>query len=58
MSTYRTEGIVLRRSNFGEANLLLQLYTKDFGIRIEDDVLVTDDGYEVLTKSDRSLIIL
>jgi len=34
------------------------LYTKDFGIRIEDDVLVTDDGYEVLTKSDRSLIIL
>jgi DNA repair protein RecO (recombination protein O) len=31
MSTYRTEGIILRRSNFGEANLLLQIYTKEHG---------------------------
>lgn len=31
MSTYRTEGIVLRRSDFGEANLLLHIYTKEFG---------------------------
>ncbi|MDD3190856.1 MAG: DNA repair protein RecO [Candidatus Pacebacteria bacterium] len=31
MSTYRTEGVILRRSNFGEANLLLHIFTKDFG---------------------------
>ncbi len=31
MSTYRTEGIILRRSDFGEANLLLQIYTRDLG---------------------------
>lgn len=31
MSTYRTEGIILRRSNFGEANLLLHIFTRDFG---------------------------
>lgn len=31
MSTYRTEGIILRRSDFGEANLLLHIFTKDFG---------------------------
>jgi DNA repair protein RecO (recombination protein O) len=31
MSTYKTEGIILRRSNFGEANLILHIYTKDFG---------------------------
>lgn len=31
MSTYSTEGLILRRSNFGEANLLLHIYTKNFG---------------------------
>ena len=31
MSTYRTEGIILRRSDFGEANLLLHIYTRKFG---------------------------
>jgi len=33
------------------------IYLKDFGgVRIEDDILVTKDGYEVLTHSDRDLI--
>jgi len=31
MSTYRTEGVILRRSDFGEANLLLRIFTRDFG---------------------------
>lgn len=31
MSTYRTEGIILRRSDFGEANLLLHIYSRDCG---------------------------
>lgn len=31
MSTYRTQGIILRRSDFGEANLLVRIYTRDFG---------------------------
>lgn len=31
MSTYRTEGIILRRSNFGEANLLIDIYTRSHG---------------------------
>lgn len=31
MSTYRTEGIILRRTNFGEANLLVHIFTKDHG---------------------------
>jgi DNA repair protein RecO (recombination protein O) len=31
MSTYKTEGIILRRTNFGEANLLLHIYTRDLG---------------------------
>lgn len=29
--TYRTEGVVLRRSDFGEADRLLTLFTRDFG---------------------------
>jgi DNA repair protein RecO (recombination protein O) len=29
--TYRSEAIVLRRSNFGEADRLLTLYTRDYG---------------------------
>lgn len=29
--TYRSEAIVLRRSNFGEADRMLTLYTKEFG---------------------------
>jgi DNA repair protein RecO (recombination protein O) len=31
MSTYRTQGIILRRGDFGEANLLVYIWTKDFG---------------------------
>ncbi len=31
MSTYRTQGIILRRGDFGEANLLVHIYTRDFG---------------------------
>jgi DNA repair protein RecO (recombination protein O) len=31
MSTYRTEGVILRRTNFGEANLLVQVFTRDHG---------------------------
>ncbi|MFN2162508.1 MAG: DNA repair protein RecO, partial [Candidatus Promineifilaceae bacterium] len=29
--TYRTEAIVLKRSDFGEADRLLTLYSKEFG---------------------------
>ena len=29
--TFRSEGVVLRRTNFGEADRLLTLYTQDFG---------------------------
>lgn len=33
------------------------IYISDFGgVRIEDDVLVTDDGYEILNKSPKELI--
>lgn len=31
MRTYRTEGIILRRSNFGEADRLLTIFTKNHG---------------------------
>ncbi len=31
MSTYRTQGIILRRSDFGETNLSVRIYTRDFG---------------------------
>ncbi len=31
MSTYKTQGIIIRRSNFSEASLMLNIYTKDFG---------------------------
>lgn len=31
MATYKTEGIILRRAKFGEANLLLNIFTKEFG---------------------------
>lgn len=31
MATYRAQGIILRRSNFGEANLLLHIYSKELG---------------------------
>ena len=35
------------------------IYLEDkFGVRIEDMVFITDDGYENITKSDKSLIIL
>ena len=29
-----------------------------FGVRIEDTVLVTKDGYEILTKSEKDYIII
>ncbi|MFZ2969929.1 MAG: DNA repair protein RecO [Minisyncoccia bacterium] len=31
MSTYKTEGIIIRRNNFGESSLILNIYTKDYG---------------------------
>ncbi|MCK5490452.1 MAG: DNA repair protein RecO [Candidatus Pacebacteria bacterium] len=31
MSTYKTQGIIIKRSHFGEANLLLDVYTKEYG---------------------------
>ena len=31
MRTYRTEGIILRRTNFGEADRLLTIFTKNHG---------------------------
>ena len=31
MSTYRTQGIIIRRSDFGESSLILNVYTKDYG---------------------------
>ena len=29
-----------------------------FGVRIEDTLLVTKDGYEVLTKSNKDMVII
>lgn len=34
------------------------IYLKDSGIRIEDDILVTDKGYEILTKTEKGLITI
>lgn len=31
MRIYRTEGIIIRRTNFGEADRLLTIFTKDYG---------------------------
>ncbi|MFZ5366456.1 MAG: DNA repair protein RecO [Patescibacteria group bacterium] len=31
MATYKTEGIILKRRNFGEADRILTIYTKHFG---------------------------
>jgi len=31
MNTYKTEGVVLKRTNFGEADRLVTLYTKHYG---------------------------
>lgn len=31
MSTYKTEGIIIRRNNFLEASLILDIYTRDYG---------------------------
>lgn len=33
-------------------------YPNNFGIRIEDDILITKKGYEILTKSKKDLIII
>ena len=31
MSTYKTEGVILKRSNYGEADRILTVYTKHYG---------------------------
>ncbi len=31
MSTYKTQGIIIKRNNFGESSLLLHIFTKDYG---------------------------
>jgi len=31
MSTYKTEGIIVRRNNYHESSLILDIYTKDYG---------------------------
>ena len=31
MSTYKTEGIIIKRNNFLESSLILDIYTKDYG---------------------------
>lgn len=31
MSTYKTQGIVIKRNNFHESSLILDIYTKDYG---------------------------
>ncbi len=31
MSTYKTEGIIIKRSNFGESSLILNIYTREYG---------------------------
>ena len=31
MSTYKTEGVILKRSNYGEADRILTIYTKQYG---------------------------
>jgi len=31
MSTYKTEGIIIKRENFGEASLMMGAYTKEYG---------------------------
>jgi len=31
MSTYKPKGIIVRRNSFGESNLILSIYTKDYG---------------------------
>ena len=31
MSTYKTEGVILKRSNYGEADRILTIYTKHYG---------------------------
>jgi len=31
MSTYKTEGIIIKRNNFLEASLILDIYTRDYG---------------------------
>lgn len=31
MSTYKSQGIIIKRSNFGESSLILNVYTKDYG---------------------------
>lgn len=32
------------------------IYLKEFGVRIEDDILIKNDGIEILTKADKKLI--
>lgn len=31
MSSYKTEGVILKRSNYGEADKILTIYTKNYG---------------------------
>ena len=56
-------GITERNTDILQQNMIITIEPgvykeNEFGIRIEDDVMVTDIGYEILTPTSRDLIII